>query len=258
MSKNHVVFFSPTKTSMKVARALAKGMGFADAQEHNLTHARSRESFELACATDDVVLFAFPVHAGRVPAFLLPVIQRMQGNGAKAVPIAVYGNRDIDDALLEAADLLESQGFSIAAATAFIGEHSFTAKVGMGRPDADDLAVAADFGAQIAQKLAQAGDGVQRPIIRGNVPYKELGGKMPFTPKTTADCTLCGCCVEVCPMSNIDPDHPSRVGDKCIQCNACVKVCRQNAKFFDDEPLMGIIGFLEGKCADRKEPELFL
>lgn len=50
----------------------------------------------------------------------------MQGNGALAVPVVLFGNRDYDDALIELRDILENNGLHTIAAGAFVGEHSFS------------------------------------------------------------------------------------------------------------------------------------
>ena len=258
MAAQYVVFFSPTKTSKKVACALAEGAGFADAIILDLTSPATRETFTLACNADDTLIFAFPVYAGRVPSFLQEPLARMAGNGAKAIPVAVYGNRDFDDALREAADILEERGFSIAAAATFIGEHSFTRNVAGGRPDAEDLETARAFGAQIAEALAGTAGDTTRPAFKGAFPYKETKGAMPFAPVTSDACVACGLCARVCPMGNINADDLTQAGANCIQCCACVKNCPKGAKSFNAEPLAGIIAFLEGNCQARKEPELFL
>ena len=51
-----------------------------------------------------------------------------------------------EDALVELEDILEKNGFSILAGGAFIGEHSYTRKVGTNRPDSNDLDIAFNFG----------------------------------------------------------------------------------------------------------------
>lgn len=51
------------------------------------------------------------------------------------------------------------QGFKVIAGATFIGEHSYSTEkypVAAGRPDERDLAVAADFGKQISDKIASA------------------------------------------------------------------------------------------------------
>jgi len=43
-------------------------------------------------------------------------------NGALAIPVVVYGNRNYDDALIELKDILEFNGFKVIAGGAFIGQ----------------------------------------------------------------------------------------------------------------------------------------
>lgn len=100
----------------------------------------------------DFVVFGVPVYAGRVPNVLVKYLNTMQGNSATALSIAVYGNRDFDDALMEATDILENSGMKVIAGGAFVGEHSFSTTLAAGRPDADDLQKAAEFAKLVVEK----------------------------------------------------------------------------------------------------------
>ena len=73
---------------------------------------------DVSCGADDVLVFGFPVYAGRVPALLRDEFAHLIGQDTPAVIVGLYGNRDFDDALLEAADLLGERGFDVAAAGA--------------------------------------------------------------------------------------------------------------------------------------------
>ena len=102
----HTLFFSPTHSSREIARTLADGLAVSlggHQKIRDLTFPPEREE-SLDCAPGDVLVFAFPVYAGRVPQLLETPLARVRGNGAAAVVAAVYGNRDYDDALLEAGD----------------------------------------------------------------------------------------------------------------------------------------------------------
>lgn len=44
---------------------------------------------------DDLVVFGVPVIAGRVPNVLLKFLDTLQGGGALAVPVVLYGNRNL-------------------------------------------------------------------------------------------------------------------------------------------------------------------
>ena len=72
----------------------------------------------------DVCLVAVPSYGGRVPDAAAQRLGRMNGGGARAVLVAVYGNRAIDDTLLELKDILTAQGFRPVAAVAAVAEHS--------------------------------------------------------------------------------------------------------------------------------------
>ncbi|SHJ61949.1 hypothetical protein SAMN02745216_01985 [Desulfatibacillum alkenivorans DSM 16219] len=66
--------------------------------------------------------------------------------------MVTYGNREYQDALLELHDIAAEQGFIPVAGGAFVAEHSYSLPsrpIAHGRPDANDIAAAKDFGAQI-------------------------------------------------------------------------------------------------------------
>ena len=138
------VYFSPTRTTktivQEVAGALAAPLD-ASVEAVSLTLPAQRPA-DVSCAADDVLVFGFPVYAGRVPVLLRDEFAHLEGRGTPAVVVGLYGNRAFDDALLEAADLLEERGFNVTAAGAFVGEHSLTARVGTGRPDDADIGTA--------------------------------------------------------------------------------------------------------------------
>ena len=220
------VYFSPTRTTktiaQEVAGALAAPLG-ASVEAADLTLPAQRPA-DVSCAADDVLVFGFPVYAGRVPVLLRDEFAHLEGRGTPAVVVGLYGNRAFDDALLEAADLLKERGFNVAAAGAFIGERS------------RDLPA---------------------PAIKGSRPYKELKPGADVRPLTSDACTSCGICVARCPLGIIDEDDPALVGAGCLHCCACVKSCPEDAKRFSSESTDQVIAMLESKCLERKEPELF-
>lgn len=248
------MYFSPTKTTKKTVEAIAAAMGDV-AGSIDLTNPLARK-MKYMYGEEDVLVLGYPVYGGRIPKVLADVFGKLAGEGTKVVLAAVYGNRAYEDALVEAQDILEGNGFKVVAAGAFLGEHSYSHLVATARPDAADLEIAADFGKKIAAKLA-AGD-TSTPEIKGNRPYKDGMPPMPFTPKTTEACNDCGLCVKGCPVQAIDKKEPRNVADSCILCCACVKSCPQQAKYFDAEPIMKIKGMLEAKFTARQEPELFI
>ena len=141
------MYWSATSTTKTVVTAVAGKM--ADKlglplEEYDFTLPAARQDAP-DFGPEDVVVFGTPTYAGRVPNVLLKYLATVKGNGAAAVPVVTFGNRAFDDSLIELRDILADNGFHPFAAAAFACEHSFSTVLAAGRPDADDLALAAQF-----------------------------------------------------------------------------------------------------------------
>ena len=222
---------------------------------------------------EDIVIFGVPVIAGRVPNVLLPFLHTLEGDGAMAVPVVLYGNRNFDDALIELRDILEEQGFHTIAAAAFIGEHSFSRKLAAGRPDAQDLRVAEAFTDAVAEKVCSLWRDAWKdagPIeVEGQQPYRpyykprDRQGNhiniLKVKPKLDpAKCTRCGICADACPMGSIHAENPGVVDGICIKCCGCEKKCPEGALYFDDPGYLYHKEELELGYPERQEPKVFL
>lgn len=254
------LYFSPTGTTAQVVKAIAGGMD-QEIKEYNITLAKDREK-GLDFGEDDLVIVGVPVYGGRIPYFLEDYFAKVKGGHTPVVLVAVYGNRDYDDALLELKNIFESNGFLVAAAGAFIGEHSFTYTVATGRPDGEDLDIAARFGRKIKEKLTvvSANDWPGLPAIKGNYPYKERKAAPPMAPETGDQCIACGTCAKCCPTGAIDwSDFAKADAKKCIRCCSCIKKCPVGAKAMQHEAFINTRQFLIENCQSiRRQPELYV
>ncbi len=270
--KISTLYFSPTGTTEKIVTCIAEKVaenygGKIGVSHIDFTLPEAREK-AYSFGKEDIVIAGVPVYAGRVPNVLLKFLNTISGNGAAAVAVVLYGNRDYDDALIEFKDILESNGFHVVAGGAFIGEHSFSTTLAADRPDEQDMAAAADFAAKISDKIRASGKN-PAVAVRGNKPYrgyyipKDPNGNpvsiLKVVPKTNSECIDCKLCSEVCPMGSIDPDDVSKITGICIKCCACVKKCPVGAKYFDDENYLRHKHELEvGFAGARREPECFV
>lgn len=256
----HIIYFSPTHTSQRIARAVGDGIGMGKQIEMDLTVDRNMESIVVR---DALTVIAVPVYAGRVAPTALQRIKRLRGENSPSILIVVYGNRDYEDALVELRDAAIEQGFVPLAAGAFIGEHSYSKEetpIAKGRPDADDLKMAQDFGKQALSKLisASALSEIYPYYIKGNVPYRYVAPSTPAAPVLNKElCVVCSECVELCPTAAISINSEGIVETdimKCIKCCACVKGCPAGARIFDTL----YSAMLHEKCSVRREVEIFI
>ncbi len=221
-----IYYFSPTGGTAKVVEALSKG--FKEVERISIL---VKEPAEYIFNNDDAAVFVAPVFAGRIPEVAVNRLRKLQGNGRPAVVIAVYGNREFDDALLELADVATEQGFTVISGIAALAQHSLSSNVAKGRPDEEDNELLKEY----AEKIQSVIDsGVYRNITN------ELPGKRPYRERKendvcsykTEECIECGRCAVVCPERIISPDTFEVTEPlKCINCKACVTVCPVGARY---------------------------
>lgn len=206
---------------------------------------------------EDVCIAAVPSFGGRVPAVAVSRLNQMKGNNARAVLMAVYGNRHYDDTLLELKNALESSGFHCIAAVAALAEHSIMRQFATGRPDAEDEKELTGFAEKVKQAL-ESGSFSDTLTVPGKTPYKEYNG-IPLKPKAGKDCSKCGICAEKCPVDAIPADAPNETDEaKCISCMRCISVCPEQARSLNKLMVAATVQKLKKVCSVRKQNELYI
>ena len=244
------IYFSATHTSEKVAKAISQSIAGEFVAEDITFHELKNTDF----ATNDLLLVAVPVYGGGVAPVALKQLEAIRGNNTPAVVVVVYGNRNFEGAAVQLSDFLTERGFVVVAATAFVGEHSYSTDenpIAVGRPNVGDIADARRFGALVREKLALSKEAVDVSALKcpdsgeENVKafvefvkgYQAEQAKNPVKLLPTTDeekCVMCGVCVDVCPTSAIDREDVSVVdATQCIKCCACVKECPKEAKILN-------------------------
>jgi ferredoxin len=265
ITKTHAIYFSPTGTTAQVAAALASGTGIPF-EEYDLTSVQARRGFNHAFSKNELAIVGLPVYGGRLPQNIDDFFRGLKGDQTPAVALVVYGHREYEDALLELKMRLEKSGFIVIAAAAFIGEHTFSRNIATGRPDADDIATAHTFGAQIAGLAVNNLHG--HLTVKGNYPFVAAGFD-PAKPRaltlyavisTDNTCINCGLCAGNCPWQAIDMQNYQNIDStKCMRCFRCIKYCPVSAKAVREPQFFELLPPFETRLnALRKEPELFL
>ena len=254
----HLVYFSATYTTRKVAREVARVVG-GRVVEHDVT-CRLPEGETVSCGEGELLLAAAPVYAGRIPGRMAEALKAFRGDGTPAIAVCVYGNRDYDDALVELQDCVEAQGFRAVAAGAFIGRHCIFPDVAAGRPDDGDMKKVAAFADECASLLAATDDVRLLPAlkVKGNRPYKQ-GGASTFCPTgDESKCVKCLTCARLCPTGAIPEAAPCATDSKkCIACGRCIVVCPHGVRMFRGEAYAAFGSKFKAAFSARREPETF-
>lgn len=257
-TKIHLIYFSPTHTSARIAHAIARATGVKEVVVSDLTLDAVRE----VQVDNALAVIAVPVYGGRVAETAMERLASVRASNSVAIPVVLYGNRDYEDALRELTEWSIRQGFVPLGAGAFIGEHSYSRKdmpIAANRPDALDLDVAGSFARKLIEKLSGYASAADLPAleVKGEFPYKVKGVSVPAAPFTLKeDCTQCGHCVEVCPTGAVSLDNdgfPVSEKEECIKCCAYVKECPAEARVFDTP----YTAMLFNNFKMRREPEVF-
>lgn len=271
MAKLKAYYFSPTGGTFHVAARLAghlAGRLGLTVECHSYTLPAEREVLPTLDA-DDVVLWATPVYAGRIPNKTLDYVRRaIHGNGNPAVALVTFGNRAYDNALAELVGLMHDGGLRLVGGAAVVTRHAFSATLGAGRPDADDLAALDRFAGEVAERIPVVSDVVltvpgeahperyYTPLKVGNAP----AGFLKARPTCATDsCTRCGKCLSVCPMGSIAERNGMPVFDGvCIKCQACRRICPTGAITFDDPDYLSHVAMIECTFAEPKRSEFYV
>lgn len=259
-----LVYFSPTGTTKAVVTGIARGTGAGTVETVDLTRPAARVQ-PLQVTAKDLLIIGVPVYMGRVPAILTDWLNAIRACNTPAVCVVVYGNRTYEDALLELKNIVTACGCIPVAGAGFIGEHSFSdagTPTAQGRPDADDLARAEEFGRNIRKKLAPAASVTELHEVQvpGMVPYR--GDSRLWTVdfiEVSDACNQCGACARFCPAGAIDAGDSRRIDTKrCITCCACIRSCPQGARSMKPGLVKDAQLRLHTLYHERREPECFV
>lgn len=208
----HLYFFSPTGGTKTVAGLFAEQLGAPDACTDITVHAEAK-----TFTADDRLLLFFPVYGGRVPEPCLARVRALGGTDTPVTLVAVFGNRAVDDALLEMRDTLAPLGFRVVAAAEIIAPHSINTDIAAGRPDASDRARIAAFCAQLASKLA--GD------APAGSPCPETSPTVTTTVCRSSRPAVCAASAAVCARTTAPPGRSRRTRRKRSTSASASPVC---------------------------------
>jgi ferredoxin len=270
------IYFSPTGTTKRILSTIETNTTLQPAPQIDLTLLHQRSAFT-GQVEGDLILIGAPVYGGSPPWPMLEPLNKLEGDGGWAVPVAVYGNRSPDTCVEELAKILRNRGFKILAGASFVAEHSIIAsnyKIAYGRPDNTDMEIIADFGKKIKEKLISNPSPIHLPDKLKNIITNELVDSFPedyhhrvIEPLnhllkrdfTERDCSLCYLCERVCPTDALNIESQEINEILCIWCAACVRICPMgviNFRWVDETPAS--FQRRDKTFGPRKEPIIYI
>lgn len=254
--KIYCAYFSPGETTKKVVTGIADSFRDYPIEHINLTDFDVRkQNFEFK--ENDLLILGVPAYGGRIPVPVAECLSRFHGINTPVVFVATYGNREIDDTLMEMKKITFEQGFIPVAAASFVCQHTFLSELALGRPDEKDMAIIKEFGDALRERLRLAVTYDMNDLeIPGTYPYtKPPMDTFPFQVETNEYCIYCMLCASACPMKAISFNNPFDINhDACIRCGSCIRICPAQAKSFTKKPFQALQDKLRPLCEVRKEP----
>lgn len=246
--KYAIFYFSPCGGTKSVADIISKELGDAPMQE------LTTPSMNTAIDHDTLTFFCFPVYGGRIPKPMYDRMKIISGDKTPCVPVAVFGNRAVDDALLEMSELAEKCGFVTVAGCEMVAPHSIDPQFGAGRPDASDKAKLHEFLEKL--KAAESFSAVKMPGRSRLCQEKKRGASA--VPHGLQGVHRLRYLRKYCPAGAIKGKHMRTVPTKCISCMRCVSMCSTESRKVPAPMRLAAHLTLKKLCSERKEPKFYL
>lgn len=230
-----ILYFSGTGNSCYVAEQIAK----ITSDEVVSINNKLKNNDTSDILVNDRLIFVVPTYAWRIPRVVREWILKTNFKGSKNTWFVMTCGGEIGNAEKYNKQLCNKKGFTYMGSTGVVMPENYIAMF----DSPNDKEIETIF-FRADKKIKRLADMLLNnkpfPAPRNNLQDKVMSGpvNMLFYPMFVkakdfyADdkCTICGKCVKVCPLNNIEIKNGKPVWNKnCTHCMACVSYCPTNA-----------------------------
>lgn len=230
---------------------------------------------QLFDAKDNICLYiGSPVYAAHPVPPVMAFIDRMpRATNGFSVPFVTWGAVTSGIALYEMGTALARKGYPVLGAAKVIARHSmmWTAEepLGLGHPNAEDDRMIETMLEAVAAKLRKTDPPTLAPSIldyqersvrdhMAQMSFEQARTRFPQIDVVKERCTLCGICVENCPVEAIQLTDSPKIGPVCIHCLNCVRLCPEAAIQADLQPVFERIRALANRVKEHPGTQIFI
>ncbi len=238
MSKIAIYYFSGTANTECVVKLYRDELSKLGNQVDIFRMEEPREN-QVDINVYDMIGFAYPVHAFSAPRLVFKFIERLPAGLNKPCFIfrvsGGYSTINNGSAIFVRENLVK-KGYKVFHESALLMATNFIVK------NSDEeikklYKVAQEKAVKFSKEIHEHTKRLEKVsefnrLISHLADFEHFGGRMlgKFHYHTTADCILCGKCVQSCPAKNIYLKHECiRFGFECTLCMRCLYVCPVNA-----------------------------
>jgi ferredoxin len=277
--KTLLVYCSPAGSTAHVARVMrqkiaALGMpatmiDLGDTPDIDLVISQLFDADNNIC-----IYIGSPVYAAHpVPPVMEFIARLPRVEIGFSVPFVTWGAVTSGIALHEMGTALARKGFSILGAAKVLARHSMMwnvdAPLGVDHPNAGDDRMIETLIENMADKLrgndppaiALSVLDYQDKIVRAQMAqrsFEQAKGHFPQKRIVRERCTLCGLCVEGCPVDAIRLSDAPEIAPVCICCFNCVRLCPEEAIVADLKPIHDFIRARAESVGEDKCTRIFI
>ena len=238
--------FSATGNTAAVAEALGRRLSElgAEVDAVDITLPSSREQ-PIDMTPYQAAVFGAPIHSSRAPRVVRNWLETLDGQGKKCATFFTYGGFLVHPTHYSTREILKRRNFNVVASAEFLGCHTYNLggwQSMEGRPDASDLALAAQFAEKILDRFSGKDPAVvaelePTQLTETQLDNMEKGRYKAVTKLPTrdgAECQMCLLCEEQCPAGAMNAQTGQADPNLCIVCLRCFKNCPDQALKIND------------------------